>query len=572
MILLKLSSDNPKFKTLDFNEGLNILAGLQLSGADKETYNGIGKSFSLNLIHLMLGAKLDIRKRKEKKLLEFLSTYGVFTLTFIHDNKNYKIVKNFSEGHYHINDEKVLKTNYPKELRSIILGNNVDKNISFKQILNTFARRYGGSYYNDILSQQGRPNEDYYQRYVNLSLLGVDTSMVQTKFDIKTSLDKLLKAKNVVEDYESQLEEVNIKDLKDTLNKLVDDKNNFVIAENYDEFKKQADKKTNKLNIIRNNIHDIVKSISRKRSNLNQIKSINIDIKEVKNLYDEAKFFFDDQIIVRLKDASQFHRDLMGNRVLRLESDIVSLNAQLEELEDILKKEEKARDNILKDLDSKGALEEYNSISERIGSLTKEIQELDKYKVILEGFKKDKSKLDFKNAKINSESIEYLTNSKDKFDEIENKFRELVKRFYLNHGGEFKIIETKDAKYLFDIDVEIPRDGSQAINEVKIFCYDFLLYLLNPNILGFLAHDGCIFSEMDPRQKSMIFKVALDFVKKHNMQYFINIGESSLNEVLDKDNKLNMLNDIEKKDIEDSVILKLYDKDPSQWLFGTSFG
>lgn len=62
MKLLKLSSSNQSFKTLEFNKGLNILAGLQLSNEDKKTYNGIGKSFSLNLVHLLLGATLDPKK------------------------------------------------------------------------------------------------------------------------------------------------------------------------------------------------------------------------------------------------------------------------------------------------------------------------------------------------------------------------------------------------------------------------------------------------------------------------------------------------------------------------------
>lgn len=69
MKLLILRSNNVKFKTIKFKDGLNILAGLQLSSAEKKTYNGIGKSFSLTLLHLLLGAKLDKTKQKEKKYL-----------------------------------------------------------------------------------------------------------------------------------------------------------------------------------------------------------------------------------------------------------------------------------------------------------------------------------------------------------------------------------------------------------------------------------------------------------------------------------------------------------------------
>ena len=127
--------------------------------------------------------------------------------------------------------------------------------------------------------------------------------------------------------------------------------------------------------------------------------------------------------------------------------------------------------------------------------------------------------------------------------------------------------ETKTAKYLYDIAVEIPRGSSQAIGEVEIFCYDILLYKLNKDILNFMAHDGYIFSEMDPRQKATIFKIILELIQDNDLQYFINIGESSLKEVLDQ----KILTDSEKEQISKNIILELYDKNPENWLFGQEF-
>ena len=135
-----------------------------------------------------------------------------------------------------------------------------------------------------------------------------------------------------------------------------------------------------------------------------------------------------------------------------------------------------------------------------------------------------------------------------------------------------KIKVAENAKYLFRIHASIPRDGSQGVGEVKIFCYDVLLYLLNPDLLGFMAHDGCLFSEMDPRQKSTIFKIALELTQEKGLQYFVNVGDSTLKEVLDEDNKIGILNPEERQKIKDSIILELNDENPSSWLFGTAFG
>lgn len=87
----------------------------------------------------------------------------------------------------------------------------------------------------------------------------------------------------------------------------------------------------------------------------------------------------------------------------------------------------------------------------------------------------------------------------------------------------------------YDIEIHIPREGSQGVNEVKIFCFDVFLFLKNQKLLSFLAHDGCIFSEMDRRQKSMIFKIVLELIEKN------------------------------------SIRLELYDKNPENWLLGENF-
>jgi uncharacterized protein YydD (DUF2326 family) len=572
MKLLKLRSNNPQFKTLNFKDGLNILAGLQLTSAEKKTYNGIGKSFSLNLIHLLLGSKLDKNKQREKKIHDFLAEYGAFFLEFSHKGKDYIIEKNFASTHYFINNEKINQTNFPSELRQRLIGNQIDTNISFKQLLNIFARRYGGTYYSDIITQQGRPPTDYYQMYANLCLLGVDTSLVNKKADIKDKLNQLEKARKAIEDYECLLDRSNIKDLKDEINQLVKDKNEFVIAENYDRFKREADEETAEINNIRNEIHSIKNNIIRKLESLDKAKFTDVDIEKVRRVYDEAKFFFEDKVTIRLEQAQEFHQKLMQSRISRLDSDIESLKIKSEELSRILEVREKHRDSILKDLDSKGALEEYNSINERIRTLESEVQELEKFKKILDDFKTKEIDLELKNAKVKLDSIKYLNESKEYLESVENKFRDLVKRFYKNHGGALQVIRSVDAKYLFNIDAHVPRDGSQGVNEVKIFCYDLLLYQLNSSLLGFIAHDGCIFSEMDPRQKSMMFKVVLENIRDSDLQYFVNIGQSSLDEILDNGSKIGILDDSEKQKIRESVILELYDIDPSNWLFGISFG
>jgi uncharacterized protein YydD (DUF2326 family) len=566
MKLLQLTSDNPKFKTLNFKPTLNIVTGLQLTEEEKKTINSIGKSLSLTLVQFMFGGKLDTKNPKEKKLKDFLSTYGTFYLTFIHNNSEYEIKKDFSNSKFYINDVEIAQKNYNAELNKIFLDKN--SNLSFRQLFNSFARRFGGDYYSSPIRQQGMPLTDYPQRLNNLKLLHIDTDLVEAYHRIKEKISKLENTKSFIQEYQDALDKVNLKDLKDEYKQLVEDKKSFVIAQNYDSIKEEADKLTDELNILRNTIQKINNALQKKRQNLETSENIDIDPNEIANLYKEAEFFFDNKVVKRLDDAQKFHNTLISNRKSRIEIEIKELTFQKDELGKKLELLAEQRDAKLKLLDTTGALEEYQAIEETIKSLYQEIEKLTKYQQLLSEFSIEKSELDVESTTLKQKSILYLAKKKEYLDSLDDKFRVIVKKFYDNHGGTLEIRETKTAKYLYDIFIDIDGDGGQSVGNVGIFCYDVLLYKLNKDILNFLAHDGYIFSEMDGRQKAMIFKVIIELIKENDLQYFINIGDTSLQEIL----RQTILNDEEKSFITEHIILKLYDKEPKNRLFGEAFG
>jgi len=565
MKLLQLTSDNSKFKTLNFQSTLNIVAGLQLSDEEKKTINSIGKSLTLTLVTLMFGGKLDTKNPKEKKLKDFLSTYGTFYLFFEHNHKNYEIKKDFSKPAFYINDKKITQTDYTSELNKIFIDK--DSDLSFRQVFNSFVRRFGGDYYSSPIRQQGMPLIDYNQRLNNLKLLHIDTDLVKENFKIRDKISKLEKAEEFIKEYANALDKVNLKDLKDEYKTLLEDKKNFIIAQNYDLIKQEADLLTVELDKLRNSVQKIKNLLQKKEVNLLASDSIDIDADEIENLYNEAKFFFDKKVIKRLEDAQAFHNKLIFNRKNRIELEIEELHIQKKELDNTLNILSEKRDKKLKLLDSSGALEEYHAIEEKIKDLYTEIEKLTKYEKLLSEFTIDKSELDVQSSVIKQKSILYLEKEKKYLEKLEDDFRVIVKKFYDNHGGTLKIKEAKKAKYLYDIFIDIDGDGGQSVGNVGIFCYDIFLYQKNKKILNFMAHDGYIFSEMDGRQKAMIFKVIIELIKKNDLQYFINIGEGSLDTVLKQD----ILTADEKNYINEHIILELYDKEPEHRLFGEAF-
>jgi len=565
MKLLQLTSDNPKFKTLNFEPTLNIVAGLQLTEEEKETINSIGKSLTLTLVTLMFGGSFDTKNPKDKKLKKFLSTYGIFYLTFTHKDKEYEIKKDFSSPKFYINNQEIAQTKYTEALNKIFIEENSE--LSFRQIFNSFARRFGGDYYSSPIRQQGMPLHDYPQRVNNLKLLHIDIELVKENFKIKDKVSKLKKAEEFIKEYSNALDKVNLKDLKDEYSSLVEDKKNFIIAQNYDTLKIEADNLTEELNILRNRIQKIKNGLQKKHQNLTTSENIDIDVNEIENLYNEVSFFFDKKVTKRLEDAQKFHNTLISNRKNRIKVEIEELNLKKDELTKNINILSTRRDKKLLLLNSSGALEEYHAIEEKIKYLYQDIEKFSKYENLLTEFKKNKSELDVESSLIKQKSILYLETEKEYLEKLEDDFRKIVKKFYSTHGGSLKIKETKEAKYLYDIFIDIDGDGGQSVGNAGIFCYDILLYQKNKDILNFMAHDGSIFSEMDGRQKAMIFKVIIELIKENDLQYFINIGEDSLKMVLEQ----NILTEKEKDFIKKHIILELYDKESENRFFGESF-
>ena len=341
----------------------------------------------------------------------------------------------------------------------------------------------------------------------------------------------------------------------------------FIIEENYEILKNEADELTNKITDLRNFIYDLEKKIRIKNKNLEDAKDIDISIPAVVNMFNEAKFYFQEKIKIKLEEAQEFHKNIITNRNKRITKEIYELSKEIELKKLDLNKLTIRRDFILKELSQKGALEEFNAINENIKELEKKIIELEKYKNLSIEFNKKVSDLKVRNSQIQKESTYYLSDNEKELEKKESVFRGFVKQFYEDAGGNLKIKETKDAKYLYDIDVYVPKDGSQGVGGVKIFCYDMLLFSLNKEVLNFLAHDGYIFSGMDPRQISTLFKIILEYIKKEKFQYLVNMNEDNLKSILNEE----YLDKEMKEEIKKSIQLQLNDKDPKNWFFGEAF-
>ena len=82
------------------------------------------------------------------------------------------------------------------------------------------------------------------------------------------------------------------------------------------------------------------------------------------------------------------------------------------------------------------------------------------------------------------------------------------------------VVDVVDGGYKFNVEIE--RQDSQGVEQMKVFCYDLTIATLwagrnaGP---GFLIHDSTIFADVDERQKAHALELAARTAEANGFQY-----------------------------------------------------
>ena len=108
-----------------------------------------------------------------------------------------------------------------------------------------------------------------------------------------------------------------------------------------------------------------------------------------------------------------------------------------------------------------------------------------------------------------------------------NLFNSNSQVLYESHG--ILSIDISPNGYLFNVDIE--REGSHGIGNMKIFCYDLMLAQLwadreiSP---GFLIHDSLLFADVDERQIALALELAANEFEDKGIQYICTMNSDNI--------------------------------------------
>lgn len=566
MKLLSLKANQSSFHAIDFNDGMNIIVGRQVaphSKNDGNTYNGVGKSLILHLIHFCLGS------RKMESLEKGLPDWE-FTLTFEIEGNEYYCTRAVSHQNEIEFCGKMLK---PKDVQSKLLKlcfglESTPKDMTWTTLFSRFVRRYRLCYtsFDGFVLKES----DYSKILNNCFLLGIDTDLIVRKRELRdrqtatAATEKAIKKDSFFRQYylgesDAALDEADLEYRIDELEKEIDQ---FKVSNNYHELEKEANDKSYQKKVLENRrvlVDNYMKNIEESTKETDDVKEDSL-----LKIYNAAQVEIPDMVKKRLDEVTAFHQELLATRNSRLKKELERQKSELKTIDEEIVSLGQRMDELLVYLNSHGALEEYVVLTKQLSSLQNERNRINDYQRILKAYKD--TKLDIKSEMIAQDKAadDYLEQEREYLDNLRIMFWNYAKRFYPKKKSGLVIKNNSGENMLrYSLEARIQDDSSDGVNEVRMFCFDWLLLNCMKSKMRFIAHDSRLFANMDPRQRETLFRIVDESCRSKGFQYICSINEDSL------DSFEEMMSPEEYKNIiKDNVILELNDDAPESKLLG----
>ncbi len=533
MRLIELSSTRSLFKTVRFNRtGLSLIVGKHTEKQAKDiqsTYNGVGKSLVVALLHYCLGAN------KNEQFEEHLAGWD-FTLTFEHGDETHRVTRTIGESELNFNGEPIKLKPYQAALTDLgVFAIPPDTpGLSFRALIKYFLRPGRSAYL--APDQASAKTTDYYRLLYTSFLLGLDFQRVIEKHDAKQKLDeqkelaqRYKKDKELREFYVGEKKaEVEMAALRERIAQLHTNLDQFTVAKDYGDRQAQANELHAKILDARN--EEAI--LDAKLADINLALNTRPDVtpERVKKLYAEAKVALPDAVTKRLVEVEQFQERLRANRLRRLELERKNALAARQDWQKQRAGWQAELDGLLQYLKAHKALDEYTENNRFLAELIAKAKRIEDYLSLLNKYTTEAQRIRAQMGQATVQTTEYLKTAKPHLDKLMDTFRGFAREFYGDKPAGL-VVQNNDGEnqIRFDIDARIEHDAADGINDVRIFCFDLLVLTLRErHAVDFLFHDSRLFADMDWHQRLTLFRLAHRVCKEKGLQYIASINEDHI--------------------------------------------
>jgi uncharacterized protein YydD (DUF2326 family) len=592
MKLVKIYTNNKPFHAVRFNPGFNVILGEPKEKKDKtkDTHN-LGKTLLIDLIDFLMLKKITIDHLFSKH--KDIFTDYVFFLEIKLNSGKFLIIKRGVEKPSKISfklnsseldgfaehlqwDHEDLPFDRASEILNNYLNFDVAPEWKYRKSILYFLRTQND--FADVFQLAKYKGRHRYWKPILFEMLGFDGNAVLEKYEIeddKKKLEDLIV--QVKEKFSISSEETDkikgIIDLKTeerkNVEKKVDDFNFYLQDKEINQkLVDEIDSKISTLNTIRYNVTEEMKKIGDSL----KIDVPQIDLDELKRLYEEVEIYFPDNLVKEYKELELFNcrvseerKKYMGERLGELKEELEPIEKDLLHLEN----EKSEMLSVLKDKDSYGKFKHYQKslakIEAEIARLEEKMKNLGKVGELEKQITKLNDDINEQIGKIK----ELINRSNDAYKEIRRRFNHTIQEV-LNVPAIISIYPNKKGNIEFKSDIQNPENmeitaEAYGTTYKKLLCMAFDLSVLltfnKRSFYRFVCHDGALES-LDDRKKINFLNMVRDICKEYDLQYILTAIDSDIpHDETDKKVAFPV----------DEVVLTLHDRNDSGRLFKMSF-
>ncbi|GAB3958032.1 hypothetical protein GCM10029978_001960 [Actinoallomurus acanthiterrae] len=552
-MLRRLGADDSRFKTLNFNAGLNLLiADTTPKSTSTDSRNSSGKSSTIELIHFLLGARADKHLATRKALrdvsFELLldwpqvpeglrvrrkgSDANVVTLD--------PDVSADSANRLSIGPGRVAAAEWVNLLEANLFNlQGEHAGVSGRVLLSFYARRSGSHAFNEPIRIHSRQSE--VEATTNLAyLLGLDWKLASRYKEIAAREATRKQLRQAVNDPVWGRIVGNVADLRGQITlveariaKVEEQIANFRVIPEYENLKNRADE-------IAMRIRDLSNSDVVDRRNLQELEasveeSTDTEVRYLEPVYGELGVVLPEEVRRRFEDVRLFHDSIVRNRRRYLAEEISSIRERMAERKAERERLGAQQSQILRQLNEGGALEALTMLQQAYAQERASLEALRNRLAAAQELEASARQITAMRLEVEEEMAADLEDRESRTREATLLFDEFAKRLYGEERGGYLAINA--GRNSIKIIPRIDSDDSRGISNMVIFCFDLTVAVIahrHNRGPDFLVHDSHLFDGVDDRQLKAALELAGETVDAEGMQYIAMLNSDDLNKAVSR--------------------------------------
>jgi uncharacterized protein YydD (DUF2326 family) len=549
----RIYSDLPGFKNLELHAGLNVLlADREETATDLQTRNRAGKSSLLEVIHFVMGAAAgpnSIFRRDELQKWKFGLDFDLAGQHVIaersgeHHGRVTIPDANTSDWAIQPALQRGVANSLSREDWCLVLGEEFFSlpvkgdsgrepfSPTFRSLFSYFVRREsdGGL---DRPEAQSRLQQAWDQQVAVAYLLGLDWKIPQA-WEVVRQREKMLaqlkkaaaagafggiistsaelRTQMVLAEQASQL-------LQDALTR-------FEVLPEYRELEKEASGITRRINDLANDntldeqlVADMQQAIESETAP---------SITAFSRLYEEAGIVLPGAVTRRFSEVEEFHKSVIANRRDYLSGELDATKNRLEIRRRAVQQLDKRRGEIMRLLQSRGALDQFQRLQQEAARQDAETQAIRQRFQAAEQLEGTKTELEIERAQLVQRLRRDLDEQHERVTEAIRAFENVSHALY-EDAGSLTLTPTDNG---LKVDVRIQGERSRGIKNMQVFCFDLMLMkLCATRQMGprFLVHDSHLFDGVDERQVARALQLGQETAIACGWQYLVTLNSDDV--------------------------------------------